>query len=170
MLNEDKPTGVTGQFTTNGKPHGYTKLTPFVVVTDPAAAIQFYEQVFEARVASVTSVGEEGSKVIIHAEIDFGDGFLQLGAATPNYGLVLPPGEGNACYSLGIYVPDVDAVVARAAAQGATVREPVATFVSGDRFGSILDPFGLRWSIMTRVEDLSQEESYRRVEEWSRTS
>jgi len=38
--------------------------------------------------------------------------------------------------------------------------------VSGDRFGSILDPFGIRWSIITRIEDLPEEESSRRVAEW----
>lgn len=44
---------------------------------------------------------------------------------------------------------------------------PLATFVSGDRFASILDPFGVRWSVMSRVEDLSEQESARRVAEWA---
>jgi len=48
------------------------------------------------------------------------------------------------------------------------VREPLANFVSGDRYASILDPFGIRWTIMTRIEDISVEESARRVEEWSK--
>lgn len=43
------------------------------------------------------------------------------------------------------------------------IREPIANFVSGNRFGSILDPFGVRWTIMTRIEDLSEEESHDRV-------
>jgi PhnB protein len=30
-----------------------------------------------------------------------------------------------------------------------------------------LTPFGLRWSIMTRVEDISPEESARRVAAWA---
>jgi hypothetical protein len=56
---------------------------------------------------------------------------------------------------------------AKAEALGATVREQPRTFVSGDRFASILDPFGPRWSIMTRVEDLSPEESAKRVADWA---
>jgi PhnB protein len=52
-------------------------------------------------------------------------------------------------------------------AAGATVREEPSTFVSGDRFASIRDPYGVRWSIMTRVEDLSEEESAARVAEWA---
>lgn len=159
--------GMKGQYTTNGKPNGYTTLTPFIVVDRPAEAIAFYEAVFGARAKSITEFGENENKIIVHAELDFGNGFLQLGAASPSYGLVEAPGGGQACYSMGIYVPDVDHTSERAVAHGATVREPVASFVSGDRFCSILDPYGVRWSIMTRIEDLSEEESYRRVAEWS---
>lgn len=60
------------------------------------------------------------------------------------------------------------ALVARAEAAGGAIREPLTTFVSGDRFASIRDPFGVRWSIMSRVEDLSEEESARRVAEWAK--
>ena len=82
--------------------------------------------------------------------------------------MVLPPPEApNACYSLGLYCEEVDAVLAQAIEVGATVREPVTNFVSGDRFASIIDPFGVRWSIMSRVEDLSEEESARRVADWA---
>ena len=40
--------------------------------------------------------------------------------------------------------------------------------MSGDRFASIRDPFGVRWSIMTRVEDLSEQESAARVATWAK--
>ena len=60
-------------------------------------------------------------------------------------------------------------VVERAVAAGATVREAPADFVSGDRFASIRDPFGVRWSVMTRIEDLSEEESAARVAEWAKS-
>lgn len=169
MTNYQKNAGVTGEYTKNGMPNGYTTITPFIVVNNPAEAIAFYETVFGAKAKSVTDMGEDGNQIIIHADIDFGNGFLQLGAANPAYRLVLPPGEGNACYSLGIYVHDVDRTFALAVASGAIVREPIANFVSGDRYCSILDPFGIRWSIMTRIEDITEEESYRRVSEWSKS-
>lgn len=51
---------------------------------------------------------------------------------------------------------------------GATIREPAQTFVTGDRFASILDPFGQRWTVMTRVEDVSPEECDRRMAEWAK--
>lgn len=47
------------------------------------------------------------------------------------------------------------------------VRERPSTFVTGDRFASILDPFGHRWAVMTRVEDASPEEAEHRLGEWA---
>lgn len=169
MDHRSRQAGVTGTFTNQGTPIGYTTLTPFIVASDPAAAIAFYEAVFGAKAKSVTEFNHDGRQIIVHADIDFGNGVLQLGAANPEYNLVLPPKDGQACYSLGIYVPDVDTALELAVANGATVREPAANFVSGDRYCSILDPCGIRWSIMSRVEDLPEEESYRRVAEWSKT-
>lgn len=157
-----------GKHTTAGVPHGYTSLTPFIAVADPDGALHFYETVFGATIRQQTSMEVEGKRLVVHAEVDFGNGYLQVGAANPAYKLVMPPGEDQACYSLGLYVSNVDEVVQRAVAQGARIREPLANFVSGDRYASLLDPFGVRWSVMTRVEDLSPEESDRRVEAWSR--
>jgi hypothetical protein len=41
--------------------------------------------------------------------------------------------------------------------------------VTGDRYAAVLDPFGHRWTLMTRVEDVSPEEAERRVNEWLRS-
>lgn len=70
-------------------------------------------------------------------------------------------------YSLCLYCPDADEVVARAVAAGAVLREPPTDFVSGDRYASIRDPFGVRWAIMTRVEDLFDAESQERIRAWA---
>ncbi|MFD5215580.1 VOC family protein [Microbacterium sp. NPDC058345] len=156
-------TGLTGIHTTDGRPHSATSLTPFLAIPGAAAAIDFYRDVFGARVVDVTELG--GS--VVHADLDFGMGGLQLGEPNPEYHLVAPPQGDDDCYSMGLYVPDVDGVVARAVDAGATVREAPSDFVSGDRYASIRDPFGVRWSIMSRVEDLSEEESTRRVAEWA---
>ncbi|MEH0841092.1 VOC family protein [Micromonospora sp. CPCC 205711] len=153
-----------GDHTTNGTPHGATSLTPFLAIPDARGAIDFYQKIFGARVVDVTEMGG----VVAHAVLDFGHGLLQLGEPMPDYGLVAAPEGDQDCYSIGFYCPDVDAVVARAEAAGAVVREGPSTFVSGDRFASIRDPFGVRWSVMTRVEDLSEAESARRVAEWAR--
>jgi PhnB protein len=158
-------TAATGQHTTNGLPHGRTSLTPHIVVARAAEAIEFYRDVFGATVLGVMKFGD----AVAHAELEFTSGRMTLSDPLDTYGLVAPTGGDSVNYSLAIYVTDADDVVKRAAEAGATVREDVQTFVSGDRFGSILDPFGVRWAVQTRVEDISDEESNRRVEEWAAT-
>lgn len=156
-------TGLTGAHTTNGRPNNATSLTPFLAIPGAADAVDFYREVFGATVLDLT----EMDGVVVHADLDFGLGLLQIGEPTAAYHLVAPPSGEDDCYSLGLYVPDADAVVEKAVAAGAVVREAPSTFVSGDRYASIRDPLGVRWSIMSRVEDLSPEESARRVEEWA---
>jgi PhnB protein len=148
----------------NGRPDGYTTLTPLLVCSPAADAITWYGDVFGATVVQRMD-GPDGS--VPHAELDFGMGRLQLGDPSEEYGLVAPA-EGDAISrSTCIYVADVDAVFATAVERGATVREEPATFVTGDRFASIRDPFGHRWAIMTKVEDVSPEEADRRLAEWA---
>ncbi|MFS0852676.1 VOC family protein [Microbacterium sp. 179-I 3D4 NHS] len=162
-MDETTSTGATGAHTTAGRPHSATSLTPFLAIPRAREAIEFYRDVFGARVVDVTEFGD----VVAHADLDFGAGRLQLGEPSPEYHLVPAPEGEDDCYSIGLYVADVDAVVDRAVEAGATVREAPSLFVSGDRYASIRDPFGVRWSVMTRVEDLSDEESARRVAEWA---
>jgi uncharacterized glyoxalase superfamily protein PhnB len=145
-------------------PPGYTALTPFLCVRDGSAAIDFYCQAFGATLVSRMDTPSGG---VAHAELDFGNGRLQLADAMPDYGLVAPSGDDAVNHSTCLYLPDVDAVTARAVELGATLREPPSTFVTGDRFASILDPFGHRWAIMSRVEDVSPEEQERRLAEWA---
>ena len=149
---------------TNGKPEGYTTLTTFLVCSPARDAIPFYEEVFGATVVSRMD-GPDGT--VMHAELDLGDGRLQLSDPNEQYGLVVPDRSRDAVSgSICIYVPDVDAVFEKAVARGATVREKPSTFVTGDRFASIYDPFGHRWAVMTKVEDVSREEAERRLAEW----
>ncbi|MGH7640396.1 MAG: VOC family protein [Candidatus Dormibacteria bacterium] len=158
-------TPATGQHTSNGLPHGSTSLTPHIVVSPAGRALEFYRDAFGARIVDVTRF--PGSDLVAHAVLDFGAGMLTLSDPIEAYGLVAGDPALGATYSLALYVPNVDEVAASAEAHGATMREPAATFVSGDRFASLVDPFGLRWTVMTRVEDISAEESARRVKAWA---
>lgn len=148
-------------------PEGYTSLTPFLCVDGAAAAIDFYTAVFGAEVIERMD-GPDGT--VAHAELDFGNGRLQLGDPAEAYQISAPDPKAPATHSIALYCADVDAVVAKAEQAGATIREPAQTFVTGDRFASILDPFGQRWTVMTRVEDVSAGERERRVAEWAKES
>lgn len=151
--------------TVNPIPPGYTSLTPFLCVTRAAEAIDFYVSVFGA---SLVERMDGPAGTVAHAELDFGDGRLQLSDPQQDYQLAAPDRDGEVVtHSLALYCSDVDAVVERAERAGATIREPAQTFVTGDRFASIRDPFGQRWTVMTRVEDVSPAERDRRLSEWA---
>ncbi|MEW5808507.1 MAG: VOC family protein [Actinomycetota bacterium] len=146
-------------------PPGYTSLTPFLCVDGAAAAIEFYGSVFGAMLVE-RMAGPEGT--IAHAELDFGTGRLQLGDPAEAYGIAAPSPDGDVVtHSVALYCADVDAVVERARQAGATVREEPQDFATGDRFASLRDPFGVRWTVMTRVEEISAEERDRRLGEWA---
>jgi uncharacterized glyoxalase superfamily protein PhnB len=146
-------------------PEGYASLTPFLCIDGAAEAIDFYVEVFGAKLIERMD-GANG--IVAHAELDFGNGRLQLSDPQEAYQLTAPERGESVTHSVALYCPDVDDVVARAENAGATIREPAQTFVTGDRFASILDPFGQRWTVMTRVEDVSAEERDRRLAEWSK--
>lgn len=152
--------------TSTYRPAGYTSLTPFLCVSPATAAVDFYVDVFGARVVSRMD-GPGGT--IAHAELELESGRLQLCDPVDAYGIVAHDGTLPATHSIAIYVPDCDATVAAAEKAGATVREPPSTFVTGDRFSSILDPFGVRWSVMTRTEEVSDAEAEARVKTWLAT-
>jgi uncharacterized glyoxalase superfamily protein PhnB len=146
----------------NPIPDGYHSLVPFIVVNEATKAIEFYQQVFDAKVL-MRNDGPDGS--VMHCDLKIGDSVLQLGDPNPQWGLESPNPE-QITASLGLYVEDCDAVFAKAVEAGATVREEPSVFLTGDRYASIADPFGRRWSIMTRVEDVPHEEAERRLDEW----
>lgn len=144
-------------------PPGYTTITPFLVVDGAAAAIDFYTTVFGATVASRNDLPDGR---VAHADLDFGNGHLQLSDPSPESGLAAPDPAAPVNHSYALYCADVDATWHAAVAAGATAYEEPATFVTGDRFGAVMDPFGHRWAILTKVEDVSEEEAQRRVDIW----
>ncbi len=148
---------------TNFMPDGYTSLTPFLCVDGAAAAIDFYTSVLGAEVVSRNDLPDGR---VAHCELQLPSGRMQLSDPDPEHHLVPPSGADDVHHSTVLYVPDVDAVHAKAVAAGAKSYEAPQTFVTGDRFCSMLDPWGHRWAILTRVEDVSPEEAQQRVDAW----
>jgi len=52
---------------------------------------------------------------------------------------------------IGLFVPDVDAVMNNAIAAGATILSPAQTYDYGYRQGEIQDPFGHHWMIEMKI-------------------
>lgn len=133
-------------------PSQYGSLTPYLVLPNCSEAIEFYKKAFNAEEIMRMPM-PDGS--VGHAELKIGDSILMLASGNPAW----PQTSALTC----LYVDDCDVVFNRAVAAGAQVVEPLSDKFYGDRAGSISDPFGQRWSIMTHKEDLTPEEVEKRM-------
>ena len=141
-------------------PDGYHTATPYLIVNGAARALEFYKQVFGA--TELICMPAPGGKVG-HAEIRIGDSNIMLADEFPEMDARGPQAIGGTPVSLMLYFEDCDAVTARAVASGAKVLRPVQDQFYGDRSGTVLDPFGHKWTIATHKEDLSAEELQKRA-------
>lgn len=143
-------------------PDGYHSVTPYLIVDGAAEAIRFYERAFGAEEVMRMPMGDNR---IAHAEIRIDGSHVMLADEFPDMGLLGPTKRGGATASLMIYLPDVDSAFAGALAAGAREERPPENQFWGDRMGTLVDPFGHRWTLATHVEDVSDEEMRRRAAE-----
>lgn len=136
-------------------PEGMHTLTPHLVCDGAARAIEFYTQAFGA-VEQSRLPGAEGK--LMHASLKIGDSTLMLVDEMDGCSVFGPRTLKGSPVTLHLYVPDVDATVAQAAAAGARVTMPAADMFWGDRYAQLEDPFGHKWSVATHLRDVTPEE------------
>ena len=141
-------------------PDGYHAVTPYLIVRGAAKAIEFYKQAFGA-----TELGRMTAPDgrIGHSEIQIGDSRIMLADEFPEMDARGPESMGGTPVLIHLYVEDVDTVAKQAAAAGAREVRPVQDQFYGDRSGMFADPFGHKWNISTRKENLSAEEIGKRA-------
>ncbi len=132
-------------------PKGLGTVTPNLVVSDAAGALEFYKRALGAKEKNRT-VGPDGR--IWHAEFQIGDSVLYI-----NDAMTGGRGPSTAAHpsptGFMIYVKDCDALFNRAVAAGGKPSMPVADMFWGDRVGEVQDPYGHYWSIATHQKDLT---------------
>jgi PhnB protein len=133
--------------------------TPYAIVRGAANAIQFYIDALGA--TEIYRLCDPSGK-IGHAELKIGDGKMMLADEYPDWGALSPAAIGGSPVSIHLYVDDVDAVVKRAEASGATVLRQAKDEFFGDRVAMLVDPVGHRWQIATRKESLTPAEMQKR--------
>jgi PhnB protein len=122
-------------------PKGFHTVTPYLVVQDAPALIEFVKRVFGAEEAH-RATGSAGG---IHAEVQIGDSKVMIGGGAPNLswrGATRPT-------ALHIYVKDTDAAFARAVEAGAAVIQGPTDQEYGERSAGVKDAFGNTWYIAT---------------------
>ena len=131
----------------SGRPavrEGFRTVTPYIVVRDVPALIDFTVRTFGASERGRTSGGGG-----IHAEVEIGDSKLMIGGGSPEQ-----PWSGEPRpTAFHVYVPNVDAVFERALQAGATALQEPAEMPYGERGGGVKDAFGNVWYIATAHGD-----------------
>ena len=142
-------------------PDGFHTLTPYLTVKGGAQALEFYKRAFGAK-ERFRMPGPDG-KTIGHAELIIGNSIVMLADEMPGCGNHSPQSLSGSPVLLCLYVDDVDSAFDRAVKAGGKVKQPVEDKFYGDRSGSIEDPFGHQWMLMTHIEDVSAEEIGKRM-------
>jgi uncharacterized glyoxalase superfamily protein PhnB len=139
-------------------PEGFHTVTPYLMVRDARATIEFLKKAFDARESLPPMQGPDGK--IMHADLTIGDSHVMLGEGNEQW-----PASPAGLY---VYVSDADAVYKKAIAAGAkATAEPTDQFY-GDRSGCVKDADGNYWWIATHKEDVSVPELKKRAEEFFR--
>jgi PhnB protein len=122
------------------KPNGYTSVSPYLVVTDAKATLDFLARAFDAERLRCL-LRPDG--MIMHAEARIDDTVVMLSDATDGWPAIPT--------HVHIYVPDVDASFLRALEAGATsVMVPIKKD-DEDKRGGVQDPGGTTWWLATQV-------------------
>ena len=144
----------------NPVPDGYHTTTPYLIVKDASAAIDFYKRAFGAK-ELCRMLGPDGK--IMHAEITIGDSHVMLGDESSANEIKSPQTLKGTASALFLYVEDVDACFKQAVKAGAKETQPLQNMFWGDRFGKLTDPSGHRWLLASRIEEVSPAEIEERM-------
>ncbi len=136
-------------------PPGMHTITPHLVCHSAVDAIYFYVKAFGA-VELARLPGADGR--LMHALLQIGDSQLMLVDEFPEHGSLGPHALKGSPVTIHLYVEDVDATMARAAAAGARITMPAADMFWGDRYGRLEDPFGHQWSVATHLREPTPQE------------
>ena len=128
-------------------PDGYTAVTPYLIVENAAAMLDFLVAAFGAVERLRVPMPGGG---IGHAEVEIDGAALMVSDTIPEY--------PTTSTHIHLYVTDVDAVYSRAIQAGATSDAAPEDQFYGDRMARITDPHGNRWAIATHVKDIDPEE------------
>lgn len=135
-------------------PEGYTTVAPWVVTDDTGAFLDFVGQAFGGEELGRVAT-EDG--LIGHGEIRVGDTVVLAFDRHTDWPAVPS--------LLRVFVADADEAFSRSVAAGAQVVTPLADDAFGQRGGRVKDPFGNIWWVVARVEDVSEDEMWKRLQD-----
>jgi PhnB protein len=137
-------------------------VTSHIVVREAAKAADWYARALGAEIGRRIQVPDGR---FMQIELRFGDSQVMIADEFPEMGAVSPLTLGGTYGALAIAADDADALWQRALGAGAEVFHPIEDAFWGERHGQVVDPFGHRWGIAQRLEDVPEDEVQRRATE-----
>ena len=134
-------------------------LTPYLTVSNAAAAIDFYKKAFGAEEVA-RHAAPDGSNRLMHVQMKVLGMDLMLADDFPEHmgRSRTPEAFGGSPVTLHLHTDDVNTLWANAVAAGAKVTMPLKDQFWGERYGQFTDPFGHSWSAGQTIKKVSQEE------------
>jgi PhnB protein len=127
---------------------------PRLAYRDEVAALEYLTRVFGFREWRESRM-EHATGVLAWLEV--GDGVVMIGRAGPEHHDLSSPAEAGAVTCMvNVYVDNVDAHYARAAAEGARIVMPLEDMFWGDRRYEALDLEGHRWHFGERLSHVRE--------------
>lgn len=132
---------------------------PYLVVSNAAAAIDFYKKAFGA--VELVRHPAPGTDKLMHAHLVIHGGHVML---CDDFSSMMggksetPEALGGSPVTFHIHADNADAVWEQATAAGAEITMPIADQFWGDRYGQLRDPFGHKWSIGQTLRNPSRQE------------
>lgn len=129
-------------------PDGFHTITPFLLVPDAPALLEFIEKGLGGKTEYIT---KDNDGKVIHASARIGDSPIMVADAMEGH----PPTTAM----LHLYVDNVDELYQQAlTVKGAKPAREIVNEFYGDRAGCVEDQWGNKWWIATHIEDVSDAE------------
>lgn len=133
----------------DGNPAGWPTLSPYMTVRDGQHSVEFYAKAFGFKVLGELMRGDDGA--VQHAGMGLGGAMIMFGPVEGSMGLQPPVAGAPDSLSLYVYVPDVDALAARAQRGGAVLVQAPKDQFWRDRTAVFKDPDGYHWTFATHL-------------------
>lgn len=117
---------------------------PYLSVDGADEASRFYQKAFGA--VERRRMAEQNGARLMHCHLEINGGSLMLCDHFPEMGA--PPVQRSASDTMQLVVADGDRWWARAIAAGCTQKLPFELAPWGDRYGQLVDPFGVTWALL----------------------
>ncbi|GJL77197.1 MAG: glyoxalase [Nitrospinaceae bacterium] len=136
-------------------PEGFTSVTPYIVMDDPVAAIEFYKKALGAEEKMRFPTPEGGA---MYVEFQVGNARMMIGSPCPDDDAKSAKSLDGSPISFYVYVEDLEASFNKGKSAGMSVKKEVEEMFWGDRMGTLRDPFNVEWTLAQHIRDVSPEE------------